>query len=60
MFLQGMQQQKQGLMQRLFTGKVRVNVDAESGPLQLGLMKGKLTLLAEDDEHLDDFQEYMP
>lgn len=25
-----------------------------------GLMKGKLTVLAEDDEHLTDFQEYMP
>lgn len=25
-----------------------------------GLMKGKLTVLAEDDEHLKDFEEYMP
>ncbi len=25
-----------------------------------GLMKGKLTILAEDDQHLKDFEEYMP
>lgn len=25
-----------------------------------GLMKGKLTIVAEDDEHLDGFREYMP
>lgn len=25
-----------------------------------GLLKGKLTILAEDDEHLADFAEYMP
>lgn len=25
-----------------------------------GLMKGKLTIIAEDDEHLDGFKEYMP
>lgn len=25
-----------------------------------GLMKGKLTVLVEDDEHLKDFEEYMP
>ena len=25
-----------------------------------GLMKGKLTILAEDDEHLTGFKEYMP
>jgi len=25
-----------------------------------GLMTGKLTVLAEDDEHLKDFEEYMP
>jgi hypothetical protein len=24
-----------------------------------GLMKGKLTVLVEDDEHLKDFEEYM-
>jgi antitoxin (DNA-binding transcriptional repressor) of toxin-antitoxin stability system len=24
-----------------------------------GLMKGKLTVVAEDDEHLKDFEEYM-
>ncbi|MFM2003816.1 MAG: hypothetical protein RI963_3242, partial [Planctomycetota bacterium] len=23
-------------------------------------MKGKLTVIAEDDEHLKDFEEYMP
>lgn len=27
---------------------------------QFGLGKGKLTILKEDDEHLDDFREYMP
>ncbi len=26
----------------------------------LGLMKGKLTILAEDDDHLKDFEEYIP
>lgn len=25
-----------------------------------GLMKGKLTVLVEDDEHLEGFKEYMP
>ena len=25
-----------------------------------GLMKGKLTIIAEDNEHLDGFEEYMP
>ncbi len=25
-----------------------------------GLMKGKLTVIAEDDEHLEAFKEYMP
>ena len=25
-----------------------------------GLMKGKLTIIAEDDEYLDGFEEYMP
>ena len=25
-----------------------------------GLMKGKLTVIAEDEEHLKDFEEYMP
>lgn len=25
-----------------------------------GLMKGKLTVIAEDDEHLKGFEEYMP
>jgi hypothetical protein len=27
---------------------------------QFGLGKGKLTILQEDDEHLQDFEEYMP
>jgi antitoxin (DNA-binding transcriptional repressor) of toxin-antitoxin stability system len=27
---------------------------------QFGSCKGKLVILAEDDEHLKDFQEYMP
>ena len=25
-----------------------------------GLMRGKLTIVAEDDEHLDGFKDYMP
>ena len=29
-------------------------------PRQPGLMKGKLTVLVEDDAHLADFKEYMP
>jgi hypothetical protein len=29
-------------------------------PRQFGLGKGKLTTVGEDDEHLDDFKEYMP
>jgi antitoxin (DNA-binding transcriptional repressor) of toxin-antitoxin stability system len=29
-------------------------------PRQPGSAKGKLIILAEDDEHLDDFKEYMP
>lgn len=27
---------------------------------QFGLGKGKLTVVQEDDEHLEDFKEYMP
>lgn len=27
---------------------------------QFGLGKGKLTIVSDDDEHLKDFQEYMP
>ena len=27
---------------------------------QFGLGKGKLTIVSDDDEHLDDFREYMP
>ena len=27
---------------------------------QFGLGKGKLTVVKEDDEHLEDFKEYMP
>jgi antitoxin (DNA-binding transcriptional repressor) of toxin-antitoxin stability system len=29
-------------------------------PRQPGTAKGKLVIRAEDDEHLEDFQEYMP
>lgn len=29
-------------------------------PRQPGNCKGMITLLVEDDEHLDDFKEYMP
>ena len=32
---------------------------AAPSPRQPGLMKGKLIVVAEDDEHLDGFQEYM-
>ena len=38
------------------------NLEATSAvrpPRVPGLMKGKLTVLAEDDEHLKDFAEYM-
>ena len=31
-----------------------------SPPRVPGLMKGKLTIIAEDNEHLDGFEEYMP
>ena len=31
----------------------------ERQPRQPGLMKGKLVVVAEDDEHLKDFEEYM-
>ena len=34
-------------------------VPAEPKP-QFGSCKGMLTILAEDDEHLKDFEEYMP
>lgn len=33
---------------------------AVRAPRVPGLMKGKLTILVEDDEHLKDFEEYMP
>ena len=29
-------------------------------PHQLGNCKGMLTILADDDEHLEDFKDYMP
>ena len=29
-------------------------------PRKPGLMQGKLTVISEDDEHLDDFRDYMP
>ena len=29
-------------------------------PRQPGSAKGKLTILADDEEHLEDFKEYMP
>jgi antitoxin (DNA-binding transcriptional repressor) of toxin-antitoxin stability system len=37
-----------------------VATSAVPQPRVPGLMKGKLTILAEDDEHLADFKEYMP
>ena len=37
-----------------------VATSAVRQPRVPGLMKGKLTVLAEDDEHLKDFEEYMP
>ena len=33
---------------------------AEKPRPMLGRCKGMLTILAEDDEHLEDFKEYMP
>jgi prevent-host-death family protein len=33
---------------------------AAGKPRQRGSAKGKLTIHAEDDEHLEDFREYMP
>lgn len=33
---------------------------AVRAPRVPGLMKGRLTILAEDDEHLKGFEEYMP
>jgi antitoxin (DNA-binding transcriptional repressor) of toxin-antitoxin stability system len=32
----------------------------EPAPRQPGLCQGMLTVLAEDDDHLQDFAEYMP
>jgi len=37
-----------------------VATSAVRPPRLPGLMKGKLIILAEDDEHLKDFEEYMP
>ncbi len=37
-----------------------VATSAVRPPRVPGLMKGKLIILAEDDEHLKDFEEYMP
>lgn len=37
-----------------------VSPDKLRPPRIPGLMKGKLTVLAEDDDHLKDFEEYMP
>jgi len=36
-----------------------VATSAATAPRVPGLMKGKLTVLAEDDEHLDGFEEFM-
>lgn len=33
---------------------------AKRGPRKPGSARGKLTVLAEDDEHLKDFGDYMP
>lgn len=33
---------------------------ANQTPRQFGLGKGKLTIVKEEDEHLEDFKEYMP
>jgi antitoxin (DNA-binding transcriptional repressor) of toxin-antitoxin stability system len=35
-------------------------VRGTSQPRQPGSAKGKLVILADDDEHLQDFKEYMP
>jgi antitoxin (DNA-binding transcriptional repressor) of toxin-antitoxin stability system len=37
-----------------------VPVEATAPQPQFGSCKGKLIILAEDDEHLEDFKEYMP
>ena len=37
-----------------------VATPATGQPRVPGLMKGKLTIVAEDNEHLEGFQEYMP
>ncbi len=37
-----------------------VATSAVRQPRVPGLLKGKLTILAEDDEHLADFKDYMP
>ena len=38
----------------------RLLAGARIPPRQPGFALGKLTNLAEDDEHLEDFQDYMP
>ena len=35
-------------------------VTLASGQPQFGNCKGMLTIVSEDDEHLEDFQDYMP
>jgi antitoxin (DNA-binding transcriptional repressor) of toxin-antitoxin stability system len=37
-----------------------VATSAVRPPRVPGLMKGKLTVVAEDDDHLKDFEEYLP
>ncbi|MEA3642858.1 MAG: hypothetical protein VBE63_23380 [Lamprobacter sp.] len=36
------------------------NDAADSGGRKPGSARGKLTIIADDDEHLDDFKDYLP
>jgi antitoxin (DNA-binding transcriptional repressor) of toxin-antitoxin stability system len=37
-----------------------VHVSGEKSQPRFGSCRGKLIILAEDDEHLEDFKDYMP
>lgn len=64
--------QLRDLIAKIATGETVVITDAERPVAQLippalakpkpkyGRSKGMLTILAEDDEHLKDFEDYMP
>jgi len=44
----------------LKTSQPSLNNPSKTHPRQKGSAKGKLIIHTEDDEHLKDFQEYMP